>query len=122
MADDALDEGIDIAPRQPVERQRAYVRPSDPGRAELRPESNEYQKPSADCQINHPAEQFEAGRIGPMRIFENRQHRIGLRKRLELRSKSLQRLLTTELRLNLNWRIPSIIGQRQQFGNQGRML
>src|ERR1700751_1322935 len=52
IADDSLNEGIDVAPRQPIERQRAHVRSSDPGRVEFRPESKKYQKPAADGQIH----------------------------------------------------------------------
>ena len=122
VADDSLDEEIDVAPRQPIEGQRSHVRPSDPGRAEFRPESNKYQEPVAHGQVHHPGEQFEAGWIGPMRIFENHQHGIDPRQRLDLRTKRFQRFLTTELRLNFNRRVASIVGQRQHFGKQRRIL
>ena len=113
---------MDVAPRQPIEGQRSHVRPSDPGRAEFRPESNKYQEPVAHGQVNRPGEQFEAGWIGPMRIFENHQHGIDPRQRLDVRTKSFQRFLTTELRLNFNRRVASIVGQRQHFGKQRRIL
>ena len=57
-----------------------------------------------------------------MRIFENHQHGIDPRQRLDVRTKSFQRFLTTELRLNFNRRVASIVGQRQHFGKQRRIL
>ena len=105
-----------------MEGQPSHVRPSDPGRAEFRPESNKYQEPVAHGQVHRPGEQFEAGWIGPMRIFENHQHGIDPRQRLDLRTKRFQRFLTTELRLDFNRRVASIVGQRQHFGKQRRIL
>ena len=122
VADDSLDQEIDVARRQPMEGQLSHVRPSNPGRAEFRPESNQYQEPVAHGQVHRPGEQFEAGWIGPMRIFENHQHGIDPRQRLDLRTKRFQRFLTTELRLNFNRRVASIVGQRQHFGKQRRIL
>src|SRR6185436_3492086 len=82
-ADDSLDQEIDVARRQSMQGQLSHVGPSDHGWAEFRPESNEYQEPVAHGQVRRPDEQFEAGWIGPMRIFENHQHGIDPRQRLE---------------------------------------
>ena len=122
VADDPLDQEIDVARRQPMEGQLSHVRPSDPGRAEFRPESDKQQEPVALGPVHRPGEQFEAGRIGPMRIFENHQHGIDPHQHLEVRTKRFQRFLTTELRLNFNRRVASIVGQRQHFGKQRRIL
>ena len=105
-----------------MQRQPGDVRPSDPGRAEFRPERNKQQQPVARGQFHRPGEKFEAGRIGPMRILENHQHGIDPRQRLDVRTKRFQRLLTTELRLDLNRGVASVVGQRQHFGKQRRIL
>src|SRR6185436_13610432 len=39
-----------------------------------------------------------------------------------MRTKRFQRFLTTELRLDLDRRVASIVGQRQHFGEQRRVL
>ena len=122
VADDPLDQEINVARRQPMQGQLSHVRPSDRGQAEFRPVGNQYQEPMARGQIHRPGEQFEAGWIGPMRIFENHQHGIDPRQRLDLRTKCFQRFLATELRLDFNRRVASIVGQRQHFGKQRRIL
>ena len=56
VADDPLDQEIDVARRQPVEGQLSHVRPSNQARAEFRPESNQYQEPVAHGQVHRPGE------------------------------------------------------------------
>ena len=43
VADDAVDHGADFALRQPIDRERGHVRPSDPGRLEFWPERHDQQ-------------------------------------------------------------------------------
>ena len=57
-----------------------------------------------------------------MRIFENHQHGIDPRQRLDVRTKRFQRFLAAELRLDFDRRVASIVGQRQHFGKQRRIL
>ncbi|MET0679084.1 MAG: hypothetical protein ABW175_25065, partial [Bradyrhizobium sp.] len=116
VADHLLDQGIDVARRQPMQGQLSHVRPSNRGQAEFRPVRNQYQEPMARSQIHRPGKQFEAGWIGPMRVFENHQYRIDPSQRRDLRVKRFQRFLTAELRLDFDRRVASIVRQRQHFG------
>ena len=43
VADDAVDHGADFALRQPIDGEGGHMRPSDPGRLELRPERHDQQ-------------------------------------------------------------------------------
>ena len=56
VADDPVDHGIDVAPRQAVDRERRHVRPSDPGRIELRPEGHDQQNAQARDPLHRAAE------------------------------------------------------------------
>ena len=75
VADDAVDHGVDIALRQPIEGEGRHVRPSDPGRLEFRPERHDQQHAKSANPVHHPTERFQARRVDPMRILEDHQHR-----------------------------------------------
>ena len=84
VADDAVDHGADFALRQPIEGEGGDVRPSDPGRLELRPERHDQQHAKGRDPVHGPTEHFQARGVGPMRILEDHQHRILARQRLHL--------------------------------------
>ena len=93
VAGDAVDHGVDFALRQPIDRERGHVRPSDPGRFELRPERHDQQHAKARDPVHRPTERFQARGVGPMRVLEDHQHRTLARQRLHLRNERLQRSL-----------------------------
>ena len=75
VADDAVDHGVDIALRQPIDCESGHVWPSDPRRLEFRPEGDDQQHAKGRDPVHRPAEQFQARGVGPMCILENHQHR-----------------------------------------------
>ena len=93
VAGDAVDHGVDFALRQPIDGERGHVRPSDPRRFEFRPERHDQQRAKTRDPVDRPTERFQAGRVGPMRILEDHQHRILARQRFHLRNERLQRSL-----------------------------
>ena len=72
--------------------------------------------------VHCPAERFQGRRVGPVRILEDHQHRPDARQDFQLRTERLQRFLPALLRSQIEGRIPSVIGQRQQFGEKRRIL
>ena len=122
VAGDAVDHGVDFALRQPIDGERGHVRPSDPGRLEFRPERHDQQHAKARDPVHHPAERFQAGGVGPMRILEDHQHRILARQRLHLRNQRLQRSLPALRRGQIERGIASVVRQRQHLGEKRGVL
>ena len=58
VADDAVDHGSDIALCQPIDGEGGDMRPSDPGRLELRPERHDQQHAKARDPVHRLAEQL----------------------------------------------------------------
>ena len=79
VAGDAVDHRVDFALRQAINRERGHMRPSDPGRLELRPERHDQQHAKGPNPVHGPTEHFQARGVSPMRILEDHQHRILLR-------------------------------------------
>ena len=75
VADDAVDHGLDVALRQPIDGESRHVRPSDPGRLELWTERHNQQHRKGANPIDDPTERFQARGVGPVRILEDHQQR-----------------------------------------------
>jgi hypothetical protein len=58
VADEAVDHGIDVALRQPIDGESRHVRSSDPRRVELRTERHNEQHSQAPQTVDDPAESF----------------------------------------------------------------
>ena len=58
VADDAVDHGVDVALRQPIEGEGGHVWPSDPGRLEFRPERHDQQHAKGRDPVHGPTEQL----------------------------------------------------------------
>src|SRR3954468_8401709 len=91
-----------LPPPQPAERQRRDVPVPRPWRDELRPERDHRQHRQALYPINHPTQQLERGRIGPVHVLVQRQHRLARCQACELVEQHLESplflLLWAELR------------------------
>jgi hypothetical protein len=118
VGDDAVDHGSDFALSESIEREGSHMRTPDPRRLEFRPERHDQQRTKCAYSVYDPPKYFEARRIGPMRILEDHQHRIGARQGLHLRNERLQRTLPALLRGQIECGITSIIRQRQQVGEE----
>ena len=57
-----------------------------------------------------------------MGVLENHQHRVDARQHFQLRSERLKRFLPALLRSQIEGRIPSVIGERQQIGEERGIL
>ena len=92
----ALDQGLGLAAVEPAERHRGDVGQALPGRLEFRPEGDQQQHRQTPDPLDREIEQFERGRIGPMCVLEQHQHRLLLRQTfhlIEQRRKGLAALL-----------------------------
>ncbi len=69
---------------QPAERDRRDLRQALPGRVEFRPEGDQQQHRQTPDPLDREIEQFERGRIGPMCILEQHQHRLSPCKAFDL--------------------------------------
>ena len=98
------------------------MRPSNPRRLELGPESYDQQHGKVSIRSTARPNSFQARRIDPMRVLEDHQHRTFACKRLDLRRERFQRFLPTLLRCQFERGITSIIRQRQHFGKERGVL
>ena len=73
VADDAVNHGLDVARRKPIDGESHHVWPSDPGRLELWTERHNQQHRKGANSIDESTERFQARGIGPVGILENHQ-------------------------------------------------
>ena len=76
VADDAVDHGLDVALRQPIEGESGHVRSSDPGWIELWTERHNQQHTKVRSRSTIRPKSFQARGVGPMCILKDHQHRI----------------------------------------------
>src|ERR1700730_610796 len=89
VAADAIDYGSDVALSQPIDCEGGYMRPSDPGWLEFRPERHEQKHAIACNPVHRPTECLQARGVGPVHILDDHQHWIGARQDFQL---SVERL------------------------------
>ena len=121
-ADDAIDHGADLVWWQPVDRERRHVRPSGPWRHEFRPRRHDQQHGQRCDPINHPTERLKAGRIDPMCILEDHEHRTGAGQRVDPGDERIHRPLPALLRGEVGRAIASVVRNRQHLGKQCDVL
>jgi len=73
-----------VAPVQPIERQHADLRLAGPGHLELGAERHDKQYRQAAHALNRKVEQLARGRVNPMGVFEDHDHRLLARQTFEL--------------------------------------
>ena len=98
VASDPVDHRPDFAPGQPIERESGDMRQASPRRRKLGAEGYDQQDAARRGSIHSPAEYLQTGRIGPMRILEDHQHRVFACKRLDRPTQRFKRFLPTLLR------------------------
>ena len=74
------------------------MRLAAPGVLELRPKGDNQQDRQPGCPIDRQVEQFARGRIDPMCVLENHQHRAGTRQGFELMQQCFEQHLPLALR------------------------
>jgi hypothetical protein len=74
-----LDQRGPVAPVQAIERQHADLRLASPRRLELGTEPNDQQYRQAADMLDGEVEQLVRGRVDPMRVLENHDHRLPAR-------------------------------------------
>ena len=87
-----------LPPGQPVQRYQRRVRPAAPGRGEVGAEGQQHQHPLARDPPDEPVEQLQRGRVGPVQIFEDGQHRLPAGEAGHLLDQDLDRRLPLLLR------------------------
>ena len=115
-----LGHGRDLALVQPVEREQADVGEADPGRPELGPEGDQHEHPRARDAVDDQVEQLERGRVAPVHVLVQRQHRLPRREPLELREQRREGPLLAPLRAQRQRRVAAAGRDRQQVRQQGR--
>ena len=121
VADDVLDQGVDLAMSQPVEGKTCDVRLSDPGRLELRPERHDQQYAKGPNQVHRATERFQARGIGPVRI-QDHQHGAGTRRGFQLYAECLQHFLPALFGSSLQGGETSVVRKRQHLGQERCVL
>jgi hypothetical protein len=115
-AGDPLDQYQAVAAVQSIERQHRHMGSANPGRRELGAKGDEQQDGQAPRLLDHKVEQLTRGRVDPMNILEDHQHRLPLRGGRELPEQRFERFLLLPLWRKIQRRLT--IGQRngQQIG------
>jgi hypothetical protein len=118
IASDVVDHGGNVVLTQPVYGKCCDVRSSNPRRLKFWPVRDDQQHAKGFDPIHCATECLKARGIGPMRILENHQHRIGLRQLLHLRSKRFHRSVPALLRHQFECGVAAIVRQRQHLGKE----
>ena len=118
VADNAVDHGLNVALREPIDGESRHVRPSDPGRLELWTERHNQQHRKGANPVDDPTEHFQARWIGPVRILEDHQQGVLPRQCIHLRGERFQRFLPALLWFQVERRITSVVRERQHLGEQ----
>jgi hypothetical protein len=108
-----------VAPVKAIERQYADLWLADPGHLELRAERHYQQHAQAAHALDGEVEQFARGRVDPMRVLENHDHRLLARQAHELVEERFQCPFLLALRTEAGQRVVFRTWQRQQIGDEG---
>jgi len=79
-----------VAPVQAVERQHRDPRLANPGWLELGAKRHDQQNRQAANALDSKVEQLARGRVDPMHVLKDHQHRLPVRQALELPDQRLQ--------------------------------
>ena len=93
-----LGEGSALPAGQAVQRDQRRVRPAPPGRRELGAEGQQQQHPLARDPPDQPVEQLQRGRVGPVQVLEDAQHRLPAGEAGHLLDQDVDRRLPLPLR------------------------
>ena len=118
VADDAVNHGLDVVLRQPIDGESRHVMPSDPRRLELWTERHDQQHREGANPIDDATERFQARGVSPMRVLEDHQRRFLTRQCLQPRGESFQCFLPALLWVHVERGITPVVRQRQHLGEQ----
>jgi hypothetical protein len=104
-AGDLRDQSGPVAPVKPIERQHCDLRLAGPRRLELETKRHDQQHWQAADPLDSEVEQLARGRVDPMRVLENDEHRLPARQTFELADQRLQGLLLLALRTEVRQRV-----------------
>ena len=96
------------------------MRAADPRRGEFRAKGDHQQRAQAGQPIDEPAEHVERGRVDPVRILQQRQHRRVFRQPREQRDQRRNRSLLLLRRGHFQRRVSPLVGYRQQGSEERR--
>src|SRR6202011_1950695 len=107
-----------VASVQPSERNRRHMRMAWPGRREVRSRGDEQQHPKPRYLFQCKREQLQRGRVRPVDVLKEDEHRLRPRQAIELSQKRRQCHLLALLRAQL-WHAVAVAGwQRQKVGQR----
>ena len=118
----ALDQRHAVAAAEAGERQHRDVGVGGPGRGELRPRGDEEQQWQRRCPRHGQGQQLERGRVDPVRVLEQHQHRLPRRKPPQLRQQRLERLLLAPLRREVRETVFVAGPDRHPLGDEADLL
>ena len=93
-----VDDGGAVAAGEARERQLGDVGVAAPGRHELGPEGDQHQDRQALHPLDQQTERCQRGRIDPVHVFVQGEHRLPRREALDLLDQDLERPLRLALR------------------------
>src|SRR5262249_31430858 len=108
-----------LAPRQAIERDLGEVRASCPRRTKVGPKGPQRQDVRGGTLINQQVEELQGGRIDPVQVFHDKEHRLLGGDAQEDRQEGLQRLLLLLLRRFGQRGIISGQWEREDGGKEG---
>jgi hypothetical protein len=87
----------DLARGEPAQRERGEMRHHRPGRAKLWARGQHHTEPCTRPLLDEQTQQLQGGRINPMQVFHDHQHRLPPRLRSKPGQQGLQSLLALSL-------------------------
>jgi hypothetical protein len=111
-----------VAPVQPIERQHCHLRLPGPRRLELRTECHDQQHPQAADMLDEEVEQFARGRVNPMRVLEDHDHRLPARQAFELPDQCLECPFLLALGAKVRQRLVLRSRQRHEIDDECHIL
>ena len=117
-----VDHGSALPASQPAQKERCHVPVPRPAGNELRPEGDNHEHREPLYLVDSSAEQFEGGRIGPVDVLVDGEHRLPCRQAFDLLQKSLKRSLLLLVRAELQWPVSLARWDRQQVRDKRRAL
>ena len=103
---------------QTIERQLGDVGAAGPGRIELGPKRDQHQDGQTLDVLDHDIEQLERGRVDPVHVLVDREHRLTGRQPLELVRQHAQRPLLLQLWCEVERRIACADRKSQESRHQ----
>jgi hypothetical protein len=122
LVNSSTNQSSPVVPVQAIECHHGDLRLADPGRLELGAKRHDQQHRKAADMLDGDVEHITRGRVDPMHVLENDDHRLVMRQAFELPDQRLLRSFLLALRADVRQRVALRSRQRQQIDEECHIL